>query len=484
MQPFDYHYFIGYVSQVNPQYIKIHFPSSVLLSKFVFSGEEFNGGLVGTYITIEGENYGFIGQLQEIELSEKERLTLSDTAFKNQEFHPTAKAEILLSFDLFDMEKVTKGANVYPTIGAKVFVCTKDFVQKYIQGFGRKNKDELLINIGFLNSDRHTEITVSQQSFFGRHCAVVGTTGGGKSWSLSKLIEEAVKNNTKCILLDPTGEYSKLKGEHCILAENTYFSYKKLTISDLFLLLKPSEKVQAPKLLEAIKTLKTLQIAERTNMLQVIGGNSNEEGFFKKERKNKDSEKKQVKKSEIIYTPESIIDFMDFERIEDNMIIKNSGKKFIMAIECQGINYDLMSGLEKNSVEQGFLQFLNALKVLHDDGLLHRDISYNNVLVKQYDYNKVIIKISDFGLIKDQNFDLTSIQTSMKGTIIDDTLVSFNEYNLKNEIYSIGILLLYIFTGKQTLKDYGNNNKKLVNIIDKCIDRVHSKRYDAIDEIN
>ena len=72
MQPFDYHYFIGYVSQVNPQYIKIHFPSSVLLSKFVFSGEEFNGGLVGTYITIEGENYGFIGQLQEIELSEKE----------------------------------------------------------------------------------------------------------------------------------------------------------------------------------------------------------------------------------------------------------------------------------------------------------------------------------------------------------------------------------------------------------------------------
>ena len=129
------------------------------------------------------------------------------------------------------------------------------------------------------------------------------------------------------------------------------------------------------------------------------------------------------------------------------------------------------------------LQFLNALKVLHDDGLLHRDISYNNVLVKQYDYNKVIIKISDFGLIKDQNFDLTSIQTSMKGTIIDDTLVSFNEFNLKNEIYSIGILLLYIFTGKQTLKDYGNNNKKLVNIIDKCIDRVHSKRYDAIDEI-
>ena len=33
-----------------------------------------------------------------------------------------------------------------------------------------------------------------------------------------------------------------------------------------------------------------------------------------------------------------------------------------MVIECQGINYDLMSGVEKSSVEQGFLQFLNTLR--------------------------------------------------------------------------------------------------------------------------
>ena len=33
-----------------------------------------------------------------------------------------------------------------------------------------------------------------------------------------------------------------------------------------------------------------------------------------------------------------------------------------MVIECQGVNYDLMSGLEKNSVEQGFMQFLNTIR--------------------------------------------------------------------------------------------------------------------------
>ncbi len=287
MQPFNYHYFIGYVSQVTPQYVKIHFPSSTLLSKFIFSGEEFNGGLVGTYISIEGENYGFVGQLQEIEVPEKERLSLSETAFKNQEFHPTAKAEILLSFDLFDMGKVTKGANVYPTIGAKVFVCTREFVQRYVQGFGQKKREEILIDLGYLNSDNQTEVTVSQQSFFGRHCAVVGTTGGGKSWSLSKLIEETRKNNTKCILLDPTGEYAKLQGQHCILAQNSYFSYKKLTISDLFFLLKPSERAQAPKLLEAIKTLKTLEIAKTRGGLESYFVNGGSKNFLSKANKNK-----------------------------------------------------------------------------------------------------------------------------------------------------------------------------------------------------
>ena len=62
------------------------------------------------------------------------------------------------------------------------------------------------------------------------------------------------------------------------------------------------------------------------------------------------------------YNKESIFKFMEFDEIKDNMIVQKDGKRFLMVIECQGINYDLMSGLEKNSVEEGFLQFLNTLR--------------------------------------------------------------------------------------------------------------------------
>ena len=62
------------------------------------------------------------------------------------------------------------------------------------------------------------------------------------------------------------------------------------------------------------------------------------------------------------YNKESIFKFMEFDEIKDNMILQKDGKRYLMVIECQGINYDLMSGLEKNSVEQGFIQFLNTLR--------------------------------------------------------------------------------------------------------------------------
>jgi len=73
MQPFNHNYFLGYVNEVTPQYLKIHFPSSILLSKFLFDGLNYAGGNVGNFIVIEGEEYGFLAQLTEIKLPDSEK---------------------------------------------------------------------------------------------------------------------------------------------------------------------------------------------------------------------------------------------------------------------------------------------------------------------------------------------------------------------------------------------------------------------------
>ncbi|MGK0448112.1 MAG: hypothetical protein ACJA2M_001896 [Polaribacter sp.] len=268
--PFDHNYFLGYINNVSPQYINVHFPSSVLLKSFVHKGEQLNGGLVGNFVVIEGQQYGFLGKILELSLPEKERLGLSEKSFNNNDFHPIGKIEILLSFDLFEPSKIEKGLNSLPSIGAKVFVCPSEFIKQYFKGFGLKEEQKgnaPLINVGCLTYDKSVRIELSQQAIFSRHCAVVGTTGGGKSYTVSKLIEGLVANKNKAVLIDATGEYNKhdekdYSEKASILSSESFFHYSNLTIGDIFVLLRPSGQVQAPKLMEAIKSLKILKVLE------------------------------------------------------------------------------------------------------------------------------------------------------------------------------------------------------------------------------
>ena len=77
--------------------------------------------------------------------------------------------------------------------------------------------------------------------------------------------------------------------------------------------------------------------------------------------KKKEKEKENNKKINGIYDIKNIMEFMEFEKVEDNMIIQKNGK-YLMVLECQGINFDLMSEMEMTAVEQGFIEFLNTLK--------------------------------------------------------------------------------------------------------------------------
>lgn len=86
----------------------------------------------------------------------------------------------------------------------------------------------------------------------------------------------------------------------------------------------------------------------------------------KEKKKNIAKEEQSVKvKSPQIesgYSKQSIFDFMEFDDVKDNMIVQKNGRRYIMVVECQGVNYDLMSSMEKVGVEEGFQQFLNTLR--------------------------------------------------------------------------------------------------------------------------
>ena len=121
--------------------------------------------------------------------------------------------------------------------------------------------------------------------------AKIGTTGGGKSFTVTNLLEELIRNKGKAILFDATGEYKTLSEKYvdsidsytfipevvvspAIADKKISLHYTNLNIEDLFLMLNPSEQTQKPLLLEAIKSLKLIKLIseEESSNLNIKNG--------------------------------------------------------------------------------------------------------------------------------------------------------------------------------------------------------------------
>jgi serine/threonine protein kinase len=123
------------------------------------------------------------------------------------------------------------------------------------------------------------------------------------------------------------------------------------------------------------------------------------------------------------------------------------------------------------------LQFLYGINYIHHKRLLHRDISLQNVMVKVFRDGAVLVKLSDFGLVKAHGSEFTRTKTEMRGTIRDPLLSSFKDYTVLNEIYAIGWMLSYIFTGRQALK---TGTDEVSRIVQKCGANDTAQRYQRV----
>lgn len=142
-------------------------------------------------------------------------------------------------------------------------------------------------------------------------------------------------------------------------------------------------------------------------------------------------------------------------------------------------NSTLQLSVRKRIVEQ----VLYGLIYLHKKKIWHRDLSYNNILVKKYDKKVVGIKLSDFGLSKSDGSEYTKTDTTLKGTIKDPTLDSLKDYDIVNEIYSIGYIINFVFTGKKNLSNLKDNNNLAKEIVKKCTESDTGSRYKSVKEI-
>jgi uncharacterized protein len=109
-----------------------------------------------------------------------------------------------------------RGVYSFPSIGDSVILPTDHQLKSIVE-----NDDEnACVKIGVAPIAGNANVKINPDKLFGRHVAVLGNTGSGKSCSVAGLIrwslEEAEKNkkegleklNSRFVILDPNGEYS------------------------------------------------------------------------------------------------------------------------------------------------------------------------------------------------------------------------------------------------------------------------------------
>lgn len=162
--------------------------------------------------------------------------------------------------------------------------------------------------------------------------------------------------------------------------------------------------------------------------------------LFLKEKSNKKKENDGNTESQKTNTnntnKQSVFNFMEFDTVRDNMIIQKNGNRYLMVVECQGINYDLMSGVEKTGVEEGFVQFLNTLRYPIQIYIQTRSINLESSLVG---YREKVKNVE----MKLRNMQMRYNQMRESGEYSDEQLKkAFYEVTKQSNLFEYGKSIL------------------------------------------
>ncbi|WP_273859383.1 ATP-binding protein [Photobacterium sp. GSS17] len=211
---------VGSVDFVSPNEIKVSLeidsPDSVSLQ----GGAPRNFPRINSYILVSSDDGYLVGQVEWIAVERSpypkrkglQDFGLIDLPFPIKKLSVNPVGTLRRNTDSF---KFTRGTDAFPSVGDSVLLPTDEQLKAIIE-----SGDNRRVKIGESPLANNAEIMVDPDRLFGRHIAVLGNTGSGKScsvagliqWSLDAATMEGKLPNARFIVLDPNGEYSRAFG--------------------------------------------------------------------------------------------------------------------------------------------------------------------------------------------------------------------------------------------------------------------------------
>lgn len=149
--------------------------------------------------------------------------------------------------------KFNRGVSTYPSLGALARLATKDELAKAFSTAG-----EHAVCVGAIRQDASIPAMVKTDDLLGKHFAILGTTGTGKSCTTALILRAILEKNPAAhlVLLDPHNEYSNCFGDmaEVITPRNMELPHWLLTFEELVEVLigDPTDRKQEVEMLQEL----------------------------------------------------------------------------------------------------------------------------------------------------------------------------------------------------------------------------------------
>lgn len=169
-------------------------------------------GQLGSYVAVKQNDIHLIAIVTR--MSEQEALAMPtiETPGDDTARLPFAKriARLTPVGSILANGEFERGVALYPTTGAEVHAISSNEIAKMFDRFQSKG-----LAVGTLTSNPSLKVCLDPTNLFGRHFAIVGQTGSGKSWTVASLVQKtvAVMPRAHIIILDLHGEYCWARGD-------------------------------------------------------------------------------------------------------------------------------------------------------------------------------------------------------------------------------------------------------------------------------
>jgi Helicase HerA, central domain len=217
--------YIGTVEFVSPDEIKVSLdieaPEFVALN----TGTPRPFPRVNSYVLIPSDEGYMVGQVEWLTIERSaypKRRGMQDFGLvdlpyplRKMSLNPLGTLRKTVDSDGEENYRFRRGADAFPSVGDGVLLPTQNQLRSIVE-----SGDNRWVKIGTSPLAGNASVCVDPDRLFGRHLAVLGNTGSGKSCSVAGLIRWSLeaaqqrKNppNARFIVLDPNGEYARAFG--------------------------------------------------------------------------------------------------------------------------------------------------------------------------------------------------------------------------------------------------------------------------------